>query len=149
VFGSHWRGGGGVVGLPCQPDGGGAGGGGGGGGGAAGCGGGGGGGGGAAGCGGGGVAGVPCHAEGGGGGAGGGGAGGGGGADIEGGAFSTFVPETQQVCGTGAGTALFSEQRAYGPCTPGFTNVNATQGASFMQADWHISGLPSGSSKLR
>ena len=74
MFGSHWRGGGGVVGLPCHPDGGG-------GGGAAGAGA-------AAGAGGGGVVGVPCQAEG--------GAGGGGGADIEGGASSTFVPETQQ-----------------------------------------------------
>ena len=127
MFGSHWRGGGGVVGLSCHPDGGG-------GGGAAGAGA-------AAGAGGGGVVGVPCQAEG--------GAGGGGGADIEGGASSTFVPETQHVCGTGAGTALFSKQRAYGPCTPGFTNVNATHGASFMQADWHISGPPFDRSKLR
>ena len=99
MFGSHWRGGGGVVGLPCQAGGGG----------------------------------------------GGGAAGGGGG----GGAFSYFVPETQHVCATGAGTALFSKQRAFGPCTPGFTYVNATQGASFMHAAWHSPGLAAGKSKLR
>ncbi len=124
MFGSHWRGGGGVVGLPCQAGGGG------GGGGAAGTGGGGGGGGG--------VVGVPCQPD-----------GGGGGGGMDGGAFSYFVPETQHACATGAGTALFSKQRAFGPCTPGFTYVNAVHGASFMQAAWHSPGLGAGKSKLR
>jgi len=134
VFGSHWRGGGGVVGLPCQAGGGG------GGGGAAGTGGGGGGGAaitGGGGGGGGGVVGVPCQPD------------GGGGGGMDGGAFSYFVPETQHVCATGAGTALFNRQRAFGPCAPGFTYVNAMQGASFMHAAWHSPGLGAGKSKLR
>jgi hypothetical protein len=129
VFGSHWLAGGGVVGIPCQPDAGGGG----------------------AGAGGGGVAGVPCQLDGGGGaGAGGGGAdAAGGGADAGGGSLANFVPDTQHVCGTGAGTALFSQQRAFGPCTPAFMYVNAAHWGSSMQADWHSPGLDVGRSKLR
>jgi hypothetical protein len=60
-----------------------------------------------------------------------------------------LVPDTQQVCGTGGAAALLSQQRAFGPCTPGFTYVNAAHWGSFMQVDWHISGLGVGRSKLR
>ena len=150
------RGGGGVVGLPCQPPDGGGGGGGAGGGGVVGVP-----------CqldarrrrarvvvgrrrrgrralparrgrrgGGGGVVGVPCQLDAGGGGA------------AEGGAPGYFVPDTQQVSGTGAGTAFLSQQRAFGPCTPGLTYVNATHAGSFMQLDWQLSGLGAGRSKL-
>jgi hypothetical protein len=151
VFGSHWRAGTGVVGVPRQPLAGGGGGDGGGvggvprqsadgGGRGAGAG---------AGAG---VVGVPCQPDDGGGGGGGGGAAAGGdGSDGDGGGAAPpyFVPETQQLCGTGAGTAFFSQHRGFGPCTPGFTYVNATQVGSFMQVDWHISGLGDGRSKLR
>src|SRR6185295_16079431 len=68
-------------------------------------------GGGGAGAGGGGVAGAPCQAD-------------GGGARAGGGASPYFVPETQQPCGTARGTAFLSQQRAFGPCTPGFMYVN-------------------------
>ena len=57
-----------------------------------------------------------------------------GGGDAGGGdALAYFVPDTQQVCGTGAGTAFLSRQRAFGPCRPELTYVNATHWGSFMQ----------------
>jgi hypothetical protein len=83
---------------------------------------------------------VPCHSAGGGGGGAGGGAAG---------ALAYFVPDTQHAWGTGLGTALFSRQRAFGPCTPGFTYVNAAHAGSFMHVDWHIAGSGAGRSKLR
>jgi hypothetical protein len=32
-----------------------------------------------------------------------------------------FTPDTQQSSGRGFGTPSFNQQRATGPCTPGFT----------------------------
>jgi hypothetical protein len=43
---------------------------------------------------------------------------------------------------------FFSRQRAFGPCTPGFTYVNATHCGSFMHVDWQVSGLGVTRSKL-
>jgi hypothetical protein len=76
-----------------------------------------------------------------------GGGGGGGGALLLGGALLT--PETQQPLACGAGTLFFSQQRALGPCTPGFTYVKARHCGSIMQVSRHCSGLGVRRSKLR
>src|SRR4029079_5064506 len=97
-----------------------------------------------------GVVGVPCQPDGGGGGAAAGSdAGGVAPSGGVGGALAYLMPETQQVWGTGCVTALFNQQRALGPCTPGFTYVNAAHWGSLMHADWHVSGLGVTRSKPR
>jgi hypothetical protein len=45
-----------------------------------------------------------------------------------------FTPDVQQVLLIGAGTESFSQQRAFGPCTPGLTYVHALHRGSAMQA---------------
>ena len=51
-------------------------------------------------------------------------------------------PEKQQLLAISRGSALFSQQRAFGPCTPGLTQVQARQRASLEQAFWQSTGWP-------
>src|SRR4051812_38357496 len=63
-------------------------------------------------------------------------------------ALAPLTPEVQHGFATGFGTAFFSQQRAFGPCTFGFTYVNATHRPSRMHASLQRCGFGSGRSKF-
>jgi hypothetical protein len=59
------------------------------------------------------------------------------------------IPEVQQELAEACGILSFSQQRAFGPCSPGCTVVQAKQRFSALQALWQSAQLSAERSKPR
>ena len=56
------------------------------------------------------------------------------------------MPDVQQEFAEGCGILFFNQQRAFGPCTPGCTAVQATHSLSALHRLWHRAQSSDGSS---